>query len=95
MAMTIAVPREIRAGERRVAATPETVGQLLKLGFAVNVESQAGLAASFDDDAYRKALGSRFFDAYVEYRIDFVPPYVEPLVLGIGVCREMEEIRIQ
>jgi NAD(P) transhydrogenase subunit alpha len=55
MAMTIAVPREIRAGERRVAATPETVGQLLKLGFVVNVESQAGLAASFDDNAYRAA----------------------------------------
>ena len=50
--MTIAVPREIRAGERRVAATPETVGQLLKLGFAVNVEAEAGLRASFDDDAY-------------------------------------------
>ena len=29
MAMTIAVPHEIRAGERRVAATPETVGQLM------------------------------------------------------------------
>jgi NAD(P) transhydrogenase subunit alpha len=55
MAMTIAVPREIRAGERRVAATPETVGQLLKLGFAVNVEAEAGLRASFDDDAYRAA----------------------------------------
>lgn len=55
MAMTIAVPREIRAGERRVAATPETVGQLLKLGFSVNVETQAGLAASFDDDSYRAA----------------------------------------
>src|SRR5882762_2165160 len=55
MAMIIAVPREIRAGERRVAATPETVGQLLKLGFAVNVEAEAGLRASFDDDAYRAA----------------------------------------
>lgn len=55
MAMTIAVPREIRAGERRVAATPETVGQLLTLGFAVNVEAGAGLQAAFDDEAYRKA----------------------------------------
>ncbi|MBB5503228.1 NAD(P) transhydrogenase subunit alpha [Paraburkholderia sp. MM5384-R2] len=53
--MTIAVPREIRAGERRVAATPETVGQLLKLGFAVSVEAGAGLRAAFDDDAYRAA----------------------------------------
>ncbi|MDR6444090.1 NAD(P) transhydrogenase subunit alpha [Paraburkholderia terricola] len=55
MPMTIAVPREIRDGERRVAATPETVGQLLKLGFAVNVETEAGVRASFDDDAYRAA----------------------------------------
>ena len=54
MAMTIAVPREVRAGERRVAATPETVGQLLKLGFAVNVEAGAGLRASFADNAYRE-----------------------------------------
>jgi NAD/NADP transhydrogenase alpha subunit len=42
MAKTIAVPREIHTGERRVAATPETVGQLLKLGFAVSVEAGAG-----------------------------------------------------
>jgi NAD(P) transhydrogenase subunit alpha len=55
MAMTIAVPLEIHAGERRVAATPETVSQLLKLGFNVNVQAQAGLRASFNDDAYRAA----------------------------------------
>jgi NAD(P) transhydrogenase subunit alpha len=55
MAMMIAVPREIYAGERRVAATPETVGQLLKLGFTVSVEAGAGANASFDDDAYRAA----------------------------------------
>ncbi|MGU7774555.1 Re/Si-specific NAD(P)(+) transhydrogenase subunit alpha [Burkholderia sp. MR1-5-21] len=55
MARTIAVPREIHAGERRVAATPETVGQLLKLGFAVSVEAGAGERAAFDDDAYRAA----------------------------------------
>lgn len=61
MAMTIAVPREIRAGERRVAATPDTVGQLLKLGYAVTVEAGAGTSASFDDDAYR-AAGARIID---------------------------------
>lgn len=59
--MTIAVPREIRAGERRVAATPETVGQLRKLGFEVNVEAGAGLLAAFDDDAYR-AAGAQVLD---------------------------------
>lgn len=55
MATTIAVPREVCAGERRVAATPESVGQLVKLGYAVRVEAGAGAAASFDDDAYRAA----------------------------------------
>ena len=55
MAKTIAVPSEIHAGERRVAATPETVRQLLKLGFAVNVEAAAGELAAFDDEAYRSA----------------------------------------
>ena len=39
----------------RVATTPDVVAQLLKLGFTVAVESGAGAAASFDDDAYRKA----------------------------------------
>jgi H+-translocating NAD(P) transhydrogenase subunit alpha len=55
MTTTIAVPREVHAGERRVAATPDTVGQLMKLGYAVKVEAGAGAAASFDDDAYRAA----------------------------------------
>ena len=51
--MRIAVPRERRAGERRVAATPETVKSLRQLGFDVAIESEAGLGASFGDDDYR------------------------------------------
>ncbi|MBU6494122.1 MAG: NAD(P)(+) transhydrogenase (Re/Si-specific) subunit alpha, partial [Burkholderiales bacterium] len=58
MTMTIAVPREIHAGERRVAATPETSAQLIKLGYAVNVEAGAGEAAAFSDDMYRAAGAS-------------------------------------
>ncbi|GAL26189.1 NAD(P) transhydrogenase alpha subunit [Vibrio variabilis] len=50
--MQIGVPKEILAGETRVAATPKSVEQLLKLGFDVSIESQAGLLASFDDAAY-------------------------------------------
>ena len=50
--MKIAVPRERRAGERRVAATPETVRRLLQLGFEVAIESDAGAGASFGDDDY-------------------------------------------
>ncbi|MEX3946768.1 Re/Si-specific NAD(P)(+) transhydrogenase subunit alpha [Paraburkholderia sp. EG287B] len=61
MAMTIAVPRETLEGERRVAATPESVAQLIKLGYAVEVETAAGVNASYPDDAYRSA-GARVVD---------------------------------
>ncbi|HEY0463042.1 MAG TPA: Re/Si-specific NAD(P)(+) transhydrogenase subunit alpha [Polyangiaceae bacterium] len=50
--MKIGIPKEIRPGERRVAATPDTVSRLLKLGFEVQVESQAGAGASFGDADY-------------------------------------------
>ncbi|HEX3773163.1 MAG TPA: Re/Si-specific NAD(P)(+) transhydrogenase subunit alpha, partial [Polyangiaceae bacterium] len=55
--MKIGIPKEIRPGERRVAATPETVSRLQKLGFEVLVQSQAGAGASFDDAEYG-ALGA-------------------------------------
>ncbi len=45
-------------GETRVAATPATVVQLLKLGYDVVVESGAGELASFTDDAYVEAGAS-------------------------------------
>ena len=53
--LTIGVPKEILAGERRVAATPETVAQFVKGGAKVLVEAGAGLGAFFTDDAYREA----------------------------------------
>ncbi|GGI71524.1 Re/Si-specific NAD(P)(+) transhydrogenase subunit alpha [Shewanella gelidii] len=56
--MQIGVPKEILEGETRVAATPKTVEQLLKLGFDVSIESSAGLLASFDDAAFEAAGAS-------------------------------------
>ncbi|MCB2177381.1 MAG: Re/Si-specific NAD(P)(+) transhydrogenase subunit alpha [Actinomycetales bacterium] len=56
--MQIAVPRESRPGERLVAATPKTVGQLVKLGYDVAVEAGAGAAATFSDEAYVEAGAS-------------------------------------
>src|SRR5215210_2346057 len=53
--MRIGVPRETRAGETRVAATPVTVGKLLQLGYEVIVEGGAGAASSFPDEAYAEA----------------------------------------
>jgi proton-translocating NAD(P)+ transhydrogenase subunit alpha len=53
--MRIGVPKEIHPGEKRVATTPEVAAQLLKLGFALSVQSGAGAEASFSDEAYRAA----------------------------------------
>ena len=53
--MKIAVLRERGAGEKRVAATPETVRKLLALGASVAVEAAAGEAASYADADYAAA----------------------------------------
>lgn len=53
--MRIGVPRETAAGEKRVATVPDVVGKLVKLGFSVAVESRAGEAANFPDEAYQAA----------------------------------------
>ena len=61
--MRIGVPKEIHAGEKRVATTPEVATQLAKLGFDVAVETGAGTAASYDDDAYEAAGATVIPDA--------------------------------
>ncbi len=53
--MNIGIPREVHPGEKRVATTPEAVARLIKLGFAVAVETGAGAAADIADEAYRAA----------------------------------------
>ena len=53
--MRIGVPREIHAGERRVATTPDVAIELMKMGFSVAVESGAGAGASFSDAAFEQA----------------------------------------
>ncbi len=52
---TVAVPREQRPGERRVALVPDLVGKLTVLGLTVRVESDAGAGAFLTDDDYRTA----------------------------------------
>ena len=53
--MRVAVLRERRAAETRVAATPETVKKLQALGCSVAVEAGAGLASGIPDAAYKDA----------------------------------------
>jgi NAD(P) transhydrogenase subunit alpha len=56
--MRVGVPKELVAGERRVALVPETVSRLAAGGFDVIVEAGAGAAASFPDAAYVDAGAS-------------------------------------
>ena len=53
--MRVGVTRERREGERRVAATPETVQQLIALGLEVVVEKGAGVESGISDAAYQEA----------------------------------------
>ncbi len=61
--MKIAIPKERRAGEARVAASPDVIAKLIGLGFDVIVEAGAGDGASFTDDAFKAAGASIAKDA--------------------------------
>ena len=53
--MKIAILKETRANETRVAGSPEVVKKLIGLGFQVAVQQDAGAGASFTDAAFRDA----------------------------------------
>ncbi len=83
--MKVGVPKEILPGERRVAATPDSVKKLIKLGFDVIVERNAGLAAGFDDASFA-AAGATVADSATTWRGDIiikVRPPIDAEVAGL------------
>ncbi len=56
--MRVAVPKEVREGEKRVALVPDVISKLKKLGYEVSIESGAGLHSQASDDLYRSAGAS-------------------------------------
>jgi len=56
--MRIGIPKEVLTGERRVAATPDTVKKLIKMGFEVCVETGAGTLANYPDGMFEDAGAS-------------------------------------
>ena len=77
--LTAFVPRETHPGETRVAATPDTVARLIKAGFAVTVESQAGANALIGDEAFTEAGATVVPDAATGYAgADLVLKYHPP-----------------
>ncbi len=53
--MRVAVPREIRDGEKRVALVPDIISKLIKLGYEVVIESGAGVHAQATDELFTAA----------------------------------------
>lgn len=93
--MKIGIPKEIRPGERRVAATPETVSRLQKLGFEVLVQSHAGVGASFEDAEYAGlgatiVQGTRELWAKSDIVLKVQPPEVD-LTLGVHEAELLRE----
>ena len=66
--MIISIVKEIRPGETRVAATPDTVIKMLALGAEVHIEQGAGQASGFSDEAYQKAGAKIMPDAAGTYQ---------------------------
>jgi NAD(P) transhydrogenase subunit alpha len=53
--MRIAVPREVKSGEKRVALVPDIISKLTKAGLEVVIESGAGIAAQYSDKQFNDA----------------------------------------
>jgi H+-translocating NAD(P) transhydrogenase subunit alpha len=83
------IPREIAAGERRVAATPESVKRLVSAGLEVHIEKGAGSEASITDDAYRDVDATIVDDAADGWgQADVVATVSAPSADAAGNLRE-------
>ncbi len=56
--MLIAVAKEVRPGEKRVALVPDIISKLTRAGLEVVIQSGAGIAAGYDDSAFEAAGAS-------------------------------------
>ncbi|MFD2232526.1 Re/Si-specific NAD(P)(+) transhydrogenase subunit alpha [Phaeospirillum tilakii] len=87
--MKIAIPKERRAGEARVAASPDTVKKFKGLGFDVVVETGAGAGAAIPDDLFREAGASLAADAASALAdADIVLKVQRPLDEEVGLLKE-------
>ncbi|MGA7105015.1 MAG: alanine dehydrogenase [Candidatus Deferrimicrobiaceae bacterium] len=79
MKLRIGIPREIKEGENRVAATPGCVAALRKAGAWVFVQRGAGLESGFPDSEFARAGASLVKDPAHVWNADLVVKVKEPL----------------
>ncbi|WP_322892754.1 MULTISPECIES: Re/Si-specific NAD(P)(+) transhydrogenase subunit alpha [unclassified Yoonia] len=76
--MKIGTPKEIFAGENRVAMTPASAKDLQKLGYDCVIETGAGLAAGFSDQTYKDAGVEVVATAAALYKVADIVAKVRP-----------------
>lgn len=91
--MQLVVPKESRAGEKRVAAAPATISKLIKLGFEVVIESDAGLSALFTNANYEESgakittdISNSIKNADVVASVGTIAPNLAALLKPGAVC---------
>jgi NAD(P) transhydrogenase subunit alpha len=77
--MKVGIPSETLATETRVAATPKTVTRLIKQGFEVFIQKNAGAKALISDQEYIEAGASIIEDAHSLYQNSDIILKVQPL----------------
>ncbi|MBI4967032.1 MAG: Re/Si-specific NAD(P)(+) transhydrogenase subunit alpha [Rhodospirillales bacterium] len=87
--MKIAIPKERRTGELRVAASPDTVKKFIGLGFSVAVEAGAGSGSAVPDEAFQGAGASLAADAKsLLADADIVLKVARPLPEEVGLMKK-------
>ncbi len=86
--MQIGIPREIQENENRVAATPKTVELLIKQGFDLLVETNAGIAASFSDQSFSDAGAKISTEATAVWSSDIIFKVNAPTEAEIELIKE-------
>ncbi|KAK7091447.1 NAD(P) transhydrogenase, mitochondrial-like [Littorina saxatilis] len=85
--LTIGVPKEIAHNERRVALSPAAVANLVKKGFAVNIEGGAGEEAKFKNEDY-EAAGAIIKGEQDTFHSDIILKVRQPLAEEVDKFRE-------
>jgi NAD(P) transhydrogenase subunit alpha len=90
--MKVAVLKETFPGERRVALVPAAIAPLVKSGLEIVVETGAGAAAGFSDDAYR-AAGATIVSRDEAFAADCLLAVRTGGACGAGWCADRERLR--
>jgi alanine dehydrogenase len=86
--MLIGIPREIKNHEYRVALTPEGARELIQSGHSVSIETGAGAAAGFGDEAYHAAGAAIVATPAEAYAADLVVKVKEPQPAEASMLRQ-------